>query len=59
MDGDGSYNPKGIIDMLKLIDDYDFVCCSGINLTTKVKMIHLFALLVIKYLRSQQEYCLI
>ena len=28
MDGDGSYNPTGILDMLKLINDYDFVCCS-------------------------------
>ena len=28
MDGDGSYNPKGIVEMQKLINNYDFVCCS-------------------------------
>ena len=28
MDGDGSYNPNAIIEMLKIIDRYDFVCAS-------------------------------
>ena len=35
MDGDGSYNPEGIIEMLKLIDDYDFVCCSRYKFNNK------------------------
>lgn len=35
MDGDGSYNPKGIIEMLKLINDYDFVCCSRYKFNNK------------------------
>ena len=28
MDGDGSYNPKSILEMYKLKDEYDFVCGS-------------------------------
>ena len=28
MDGDGSYNPEGIVEMYNLINDFDFVCCS-------------------------------
>ena len=28
MDGDGSYNPTGIIKMLEITDKYDFLCCS-------------------------------
>ncbi len=28
MDADGSYNPKTIVEMYQLIDDYDFICGS-------------------------------
>ena len=28
MDGDGSYNPEGIVEMYNLINDFDFICCS-------------------------------
>jgi len=35
MDGDGSYNPEGIVEMLKEINDYDFVCCSRYKFNNK------------------------
>ena len=35
MDGDGSYNPQGIIDMLEKINEYNFVCCSRYKFNNK------------------------
>ncbi len=35
MDGDGSYNPKGILEMVEKIDEYDFVCCSRYKFNNK------------------------
>ncbi len=35
MDGDGSYNPTGIIKMLEITDKYDFLCCSRYKFNNK------------------------